>query len=213
MDTQNIKVLNYGGFIAISTHNGSRGLGASLDGVPTFEYMSMEDVEYLNSISPVFRTGRLEFEEDVRDKVYERLAIPDWRTRCIFERDIQGMIMHPTPEIMRRIVDVADILTIERFRGHMKVLIDHGCDVSVKVQNVIEERYKEINMGIMKSRMAITEPVEEKPSQEMESMKKEIEALKAMVAAKAVEPEKPAEKPQTKKVSAKASTRKKPAAK
>lgn len=211
MDTQNIKVLNYGGFIAISTRNGSRGLGASENGVPTFEYMSMNDIEYLNSISPVFRTGRLEFEENVREEVYEKLAIPDWRTRCIFERDIQGMILHPTPEIMRRIVDVADVQTIERFRGHMTVLVNNGYDVSVKVQDVINERYREINQGIRKSRMAITETPENNASQEVEAMKRELEQLKAMVNAKAEEPEK---KPAAKKPAAKkAPVKKKPAAK
>ena len=42
-------------------------------GVPTVLTMPFSDVEYINSRTPVFRNGRVQFDENERDGIYHAL--------------------------------------------------------------------------------------------------------------------------------------------
>ena len=185
MDIQNIKVLNYAPcFIAVSTRDRGVGLEPCRDGVPTFAYFTQKEIEYINSQSPVFRNGALEFEEADRQEVYKLLSIPDWNDRCIFERDIDDMILYPNANRMQRIIAIQDIQTIERIRGHVYKLVNEGNDVSIKVRNIVNKRFEEINAGIRISRIVVSPKTAAQGSvsantEDIEAMKKEMEEMRA----------------------------------
>lgn len=188
LDTQNIKVLNYAtSAVAVSTRERGVLLAPAEQGVPTFEFFTMQEVLYINSRSNCFRSGMLEFEEDVQEEVYAQLSIPDWREKCIFERDIDPMLLHPSMEQLQRIVASTDVQLIERFRGHLVRLMRSGGNVQVKVQRIIEVRHQELLQGRMKSGITLTPQTrgEATPNAEVEDLRREVEAMKELLAQKA----------------------------
>lgn len=195
MDSQkNYRVLNYTpNFVGVAARNRSVGLNPCEDGVPTFDYFSLEDIEYINSTSAAFRTGLLEFEEKDREALYQRLSIPDWKDRCIFERDIQDMLVHPTIDGLKKIIAITDVGTIERIRGNMEILKRYGVPISTKVEEVVNGRFRELNHGTRISRIVVS-PKAEEPNPEMESLRGEVAELKEMLAM-AMQQNKPAEEP------------------
>lgn len=186
MEARTIKVFNYTpSFVGVSTQMRNIGLEPATDGVPTYDFFNYEEIEYINSQSPVFRTGALEFEEGMRDELYAKLAIPDWRERCLFERDIDDMILNPTMEKMKRIVDIKDSQTMERIRGHLARLMYRGQHVSIKVSDIINTRFDELRRNIRESNIQITpKTVEAEVNQDtVNALQDQIAELKAMLQA------------------------------
>lgn len=180
LDKTNIKVLNFSrSFICVPCKDRNVGIDGSEDGIePNFDFFTMQELDYINAHCPlVFRTGMLEFEEEYRDEIYAALRIPDWRERCIFERDIDEMITNPTLESMKKIVGIKDIQTIERIRGHMVVLIARGAGVGINLQKVVDKRFNEISNGVIKTSIEV-----EQAQQPSQVVNQEVEALKAQMA-------------------------------
>lgn len=179
-DEHRIKVLSYQpSFVSVSGRTRNVGMRGSDGIVPTVEYFSFDDLEYMNSVSPVLRSGLLEIEDGAREEVYKRLNIlPE---SCIYERDIDDMLLHPTMEGMKRIVAVTDALTMERIRGHMA---KHYSVLTQNVIKVVEKRSKEIANGVRKTTIEI-EPVA-KPAnmnaEQIEQMTNQIDAQNNQIA-------------------------------
>lgn len=110
---------------------------------PGVEFLSAEDVKYVNSRTPVFKFGILEFADDERDEIYQELHIPNWKDIALFERDIDEMLLHPTKESLARIIALNNIHMLERIRGHMLGLVNAREDVSSRVIKLINERVEE----------------------------------------------------------------------
>ena len=71
----------------------------------------------INSRSPVFKFGILEFAEEDREEIYAELNMPNWKETTLFEKDIDEMLLHPTKESLQRIINVPNVQMIERIRG------------------------------------------------------------------------------------------------
>ena len=159
-DVKNIKVLSYlRNHLGLACRNREVGFSPSDGHNPTVEYMSFEDIEYVNSRSSVFKRGVLEFEDAYKDELYEELHIDP--SKCLYEREIDTMLLKPNEKNIRRIAEIADIQTIERVRGHMAVI--YG-SVTQDINRVVETRYKEITAGVRKSSI-ILEPVKKQDDQ------------------------------------------------
>lgn len=154
-DNQNIKVLNYGNSaVAAKGENKEYLFEGSFDGIPTVFYMSFKEIEYINSRSTAFRSGTLEFDESLRDDIYTALNMPDWKETVLFESVIEDLILNPTEENLKRITAIRDIFVFERIRGKLVYFTNEGIkDISNKVINVVNQRFKEINSGVAKSKI------------------------------------------------------------
>lgn len=156
---------------------GARGMG------PGVEFLPTEDVKYINGRSPVFKFGMLEFADDEREEIYAELNMPNWKETTLFERDIDTMLLHPTKESLQKIIDAPNVQTIERIRGHMIGLVNAGEDVSSRVIKLVDERTDEMRKHpTLPSKIKLVEKdYALPPSQEMESMRQEIEELKKLL--------------------------------
>lgn len=112
---------------------------------PGVEFLSSDDVKYINSRSPVFKFGMLEFSDDDREEIYNELGMPNWKDTVLFERDIDNILLHPTKESLQMILDAKNISVVERIRGHMIGLVNAGEDVSSRVIKLVNERSTEIS--------------------------------------------------------------------
>lgn len=186
---------------------------AASDGIPTIDHFTFQEIEFINSRSGVFRRGELRFEEDKEEEIFDLLHYPEWKKTLLSENDIKNLVMIPNKDNAERIISIKDNNTIERIRGVMNSLINQQVDVSTKMKNIINERFKEIRNGKIKSDIVVgkiespTVSVEEVDSlkEQLANMQKLMEKMMSQektteVVKNEVEPEKT--KPSTKTLSA-----------
>ena len=176
-DNQNIKVLNYSTSCqAVKTANREYKFEGSVNNVPSVFYMNFRDIEYINSRSNVIMTGGLVFDPSEQDEIYNALNLPNWKETVLFEDTIEDMILNPTIEKMQRILSIRDIATFERIRGKLVSFINQGnVDISNRVQDLIKERFRELNCGITNSKIILQK------NEKLVSNTNEISELKAQL--------------------------------
>lgn len=182
-DKDMVRVYNRGRCgVALGLQDRSVLLQGTLDPeFPTMETFTLKELEYVNTHTPVIRNGMIEFNEEEREEIYNALRCKDWRDTCIFENEINDMLISPSLEIMQKILNVKDMPTIDRIYAHMEALIAHNAvDVSNRVQMVVRERRKELTNGTTVTKIRVT------PKQP-EAQTVTQEELAAMVAAQVAE--------------------------
>ena len=174
-DTNKIRVLSYlPSRLAFSTRGRNAAFAPSDGETPVTEIMTLEDLEYLNDHSPVFRYGMLEFAEDERDELYEHLHIN--KEQCLFERDIDALLLKADEVALKRIIAIADAQTIARVRGHAALL---SGSIPSRVIDVVNYRYNEIRNGQRTSKIVVNKL----PSATNDEKDRQIEALQSQMAA------------------------------
>lgn len=126
-------------------------------GTPTVLTMFFSEVEYINARSSVFATGALRFDPAEQEKIYEALNLQNWRDTVLFDEEIERIIIEADSKGLQRFIDVKDIFTAERIRGHMIGLRNSpDYDISNRVIDLIEKRYDEINRGIRNTKISVS---------------------------------------------------------
>lgn len=154
---------------------------AASDGVtPTRELFTLEEIEYINDHSPVFRLGMLEFSESEQDDLNSMLHIDPHK--CLYERDIDALLLQADKSALERIIAINDAQTIGRVRGHAAML---SAKISNRVVDVVNYRYNEIRAGQRNSKIVVEKMPQHKEDlrdQQMAQMQKEMEAMRQMLA-------------------------------
>lgn len=180
-DTNKIRVLSYlPSRLAFSTRNRNAVFAPSDGETPVTEIMSLEDLEYLNDHSPALRFGMLEFYEDERDELYEHLHID--KDKCLFERDIDTLLLRADEDALNRIIAIADAQTIARVRGHAARL---SGSVPSRVLDVVDYRYNEIRNGQRTSKISVSKLPQAKPDEKdrkIEELQQQMQAMQNMLA-------------------------------
>lgn len=194
-ETEKISVLNYNeNRVSVEVApNKSYSFEPSVDGVtPTVIPMSIDEIRYANN-SSAFRNGTLFFEKSREEEVYKELNITNWED-ILTNSDICEIILHPNYDGLGKIVSIKDSAAFERVRAVFHKLKQDGThDVSVRVAQIINTRYKEllnrqINSSIKLTRKDIPETINsaevdelkaqnEKMQEQMEQMQKLIEQM------------------------------------
>lgn len=178
-----LKVLNYTpSVVCLETKRQTYTFAPCEDGIPSFESIAVEDIEYINGISPVFRSGILRFEDDVEAEVFEMLRIQDYKKSMWTESDIDDVLTNPTEENQNRLIEIRDTVTMDRVRSRMIVMQNRGShDVSTRVNDIVLKRYDEIMSGrvstALKAKRVETAPTRD----EMTRVEKQNEELKKQI--------------------------------
>lgn len=180
-DTNKIRVLSYlPSRLAFTTRNRNSFFAPSDGQVPVTEIMTLEDLEYLNDHSPALRYGMLEFYEDERDELYEHLHIN--KEKCLFERDIDDLLLKADEDALNRIIAIADAQTIARVRGHAARLAG---SVPSRVLDVVDYRYNEIRNGQRASKITVSKLPKNQPDakdRKIEELQSQMAAMQEMLA-------------------------------
>lgn len=181
-----IKVLNYSvnsiglqGQLREYYLEGSRG-------TPTVATMFFSEVEYINARSPVFSSGALRFDPIEQDKVYNALNLPSWESSVLFDEEIDRIIIEADHDGLQRFLDIKDVFTAERVRGHMIALRnspDH--DISNRVIDLIEKRYDEINRGVRNTKLSVSKTEKQMKSEHdprVSELEKQLAEMQAQMA-------------------------------
>ena len=156
-------------------------------GVPTVLTMPFSDVEYINSRTPVFRNGRVQFDENERDDIYHALYLDNWKDTVLFDEEIDRIIRENDMDAAARFVKIADVAEIHRVRSHMVALQnDDGAEISNRMIDIINQRYDEINRGVRNSEINLGKAKERAKQDEdprITAMMEQMAALQAQLAA------------------------------
>ena len=153
---------------------------ASVEGIPTVEYVTLEELKFLNSQSKDIRTGNITINAEDRDEAFKALNIVD-RGEYFDNDTIKDAIINPTAEGMRKLVGITDKFTFERVYAQFIGLKNNGeYDISNRVANVLERRFDEIQHRIFNTKITINEHGF-KPKEDIEEVKKKNETLETTV--------------------------------
>lgn len=151
----------------------------SVDGeIPSVIPMTFEQIRYANNYN-TFRGGFLFFDKTKEKEIYEELGIANWED-ILNNKEIRDILLSPSYEGLKKIIDIKDSAVFERVRAAFHKLKAEGTsDISVRVQQIISTRYKElqnkkVNTSIVLEKKDIVQSVSNK---EVESLKAENKAM------------------------------------
>ncbi len=148
------------------------------NGVPSVQIIPYSEIKVVNSTSNIFREGYLFFEHEDKDILYESLGIKEWQL-ILSQKDIENIILNPTKKGLQRLIDVKTVSYFERIRGVFSKLKKCGTyDISIRVQSIIETRYKELSRGIVNTKIIINPVDTSSDNDDVNILKEQIEELK-----------------------------------
>ena len=170
-----IAVLNYNeSNICIPTNISTHILPPAVDGVPSVDYLSFAEINYVNGISDCFRTGLVQFEDKDKEEIYSASHFSDWKN-IITNAEIKDILLNPTIEGLQKIIGVTNKSVFDRIRTIFVGLKENpDNDISNRVIKIMETRENEFKRGIYKSQI-ILKP---KDASEKAISKDEIDAIK-----------------------------------
>ncbi|KAF6626951.1 hypothetical protein H6F38_23120 [Paenibacillus sp. EKM208P] len=117
--------------------------------------MYFSEIRNINNQSNIFREGFLRFSKEKEKDVYEKLGISDWQN-ILKDTDIEDIILNPTKEGIERLLAIRSTSLFERVRGILIQLDNSGRhDISGRVKNAIQIRYKEIYQGKLQTEIIV----------------------------------------------------------
>lgn len=156
----------------------------SSDGeIPSVIPMTLEQIRYANNYN-AFRGGFLFFEKDKEKEIYEELGITNWEG-ILNNKEIREILLSPSYEGLKKIVDIKDSAVFERVRAAFhKLKVEGTNDVSVRVQQIISTRYKELQNKKVTTSIVIEKKdlIQSVPNKEVEYLRAENKAMQEQLA-------------------------------
>ena len=163
---------------------------AGEDGTPTVEYLTLEEIIWVDSNTNAIRTGLITINEDDREEVFKEIKFEDG-DKIITNKDVENILLNPSVDGLSKIIEITDASTFDRVYAVFVGLKEGGSvDISNRVINLMNERYKEFKRGQNVSHIKIerkdTETViSQDRAKELESqnksLKQELSELKDMM--------------------------------
>ena len=151
-----IPVYNYNeSNICIPTNISTHILPPAVDGVPSVDYLSFAEINYINGISDCFRTGLVRFDDNDKEEIYSALGFADWKN-ILTNDEIRDILLNPTIEGLQRIIDVTNTSIFDRIRTIFVSLKENtDNDISNRVIKIMETRELEFKRGIYKTQIVL----------------------------------------------------------
>ena len=160
-----IPVYNYNeSNICIPTNISTHILPPAVDGVPSVDYLSFAEINYINGISDCFRTGLVRFDDNDKEEIYSALGFADWKN-ILTNDEIKDILLNPTIDGLQRLIDVTNSSIFDRIRTIFVSLKENtDNDISNRVIKIMETRELEFKRGIYKTQIVLKpKDVSEKP--------------------------------------------------
>ena len=160
-----IPVLNYNeSNVCIPTNISTHILPPAVDGVPSVDYLSFAEINYVNGISDCFRTGMVRFDDNDKEEVYSALNIANWEN-ILTNDEIRDILLNPTIDGLQRIIDVTNRSIFDRIRTIFVSLKENtDNDISNRVIKIMETREQEFKRGVYKTQIVLKpKDIPEKP--------------------------------------------------
>lgn len=183
LDTvKHISVLNYNeNCVSINVApNKSMILEAASGEIPTLTPMTLDEIRYANN-SNAFKTGVLEFPEELEDEIYNELRID--KDKVLKLKDIREILCHPTKEGLIKILSLNSLSDFDRIRSQFYKLKADGYKLTLDIADIIQRRTKELFNNQVKTNIIIDDADVVDPSNKRVSeLEKELADMKSLMA-------------------------------
>lgn len=181
LEMKEIDILNYNSFsITIQTKDANKLIPSMKNNEPGREQLSPSEIKYIHNQGNAFKDGLLCFPKDIEKEVYEEiLRIKDWQN-ILQNDDIKEIILNPTTEGLSRIVNCESPMVFDRVRAIYTNMINQGThNISYRVIQVLDDRFKEIQNKIYKTKIDLTNKklTVDNSSSEVNNLKEQNEKL------------------------------------
>lgn len=151
-----IPIFNYNeSNICIPTNVSTHILPPAIDGVPSVDYLSFAEINYINGISDCFRTGLVRFDDNDKEEIYKALNIGNWED-ILTNNEIREILLNPTIEGLQKIIDITNVSIFDRIKTIFVSLKENtDNDISNRVIKIMETREQEFKRGIYKSQIVL----------------------------------------------------------
>lgn len=188
LDKDNILVLSYNeNKVCVDGANESYNFNPSNGVDPVINIMSLKDLQFINSNTGLIKTGWLTFQEEEKEEIFNALHIRDWKN-ILTKEELKDIMLNPTIEGLQKIIDINDESYYDRVRIALHILMTDGEDVSSRVKNIVDARYKELVRKQRKSSIVLSQKdvsVSNNKAKELEAqnaeLKSQLEEMKAMM--------------------------------
>lgn len=176
---KHISVLNYNeNCVCVNIAPGkSLKFDESSFGQPTTIPLTLDEIKYVNN-GNAFKTGLLEFPEDIEDELYEELRID--KNKVLKLRDISNILLNPTKSGLQKIVGINNLSDFDRVRGQFQKLKNDGYKLTLDIANIIDTRTKELFNNQIRTNIVIDDadiPANDSRVQELERQLEEMKML------------------------------------
>jgi len=176
---KHISVLNYNeNCVCVNTAPGkSLKFDESSFEQPTTIPLTIDEIKYVNN-GNVFKTGLLEFPEDIEDELYEELRID--KNKVLKLRDISNILLNPTKSGLQKIIGINNLSDFDRVRGQFQKLKNDGYKLTLDIANIIDTRTKELFNNQIRTNIVIEDadiPANDSRVQELERQLEEMKML------------------------------------
>lgn len=184
--TKNYLVLNYGHSpIGISTRHENYLIPGAEGDVPASLPLTIDEIQVVNSNSPVFKVGMLRFEGKDEKDIYEELRILNWQD-ILTDQAIEDILLNPDAESLQRLVSIESEPYYERIRGVYMGLKSAGAAISLNVSNAIEARREELLRHKRTTDIRVTANPDGQSkaasSEEVDDLKRQLAEMQTMMA-------------------------------
>nr|DAE59732.1 MAG TPA: protein of unknown function (DUF5320) [Caudoviricetes sp.] len=151
-----IPIFNYNeSNICIPTNVSTHILPPAIDGVPSVDYLSFAEINYINGISDCFRTGLVRFDDNDKEEIYRTLNIANWEN-ILTNNEIKEILLNPTIEGLQKIIDITNVSIFDRVKTIFVSLKENtDNDISNRVIKIMGTREQEFKRGIYKSQIVL----------------------------------------------------------
>lgn len=183
-DKGTINILNYNDNpVVVSTRDTAYVLEPASGNVPSKTPFTIPEIQTMHGNGNAFESGNVRFEEEDEAEIYEILRIVNWKD-ILTNDEIVDIILNPTYEGLKRIVDVKSSSVFERIRGIYTRLKNDECnDISNRIERIITTRYRELISGKSKTEIVLTPKDSKKATSiNVDEIKNQNEALMQQIA-------------------------------
>lgn len=180
-ELKHISVLNYNeNCVCINiAPNKSVVLEAASYDEPTVLPLTLDEIRYANN-SPVFKTGTLEFSDDVEDEMYELLRINE--NNVLKLKDIRKILLSPTKDGLLKILSMTSSSNFDRVRGQFQKLKSEGYKLTLDIDDLIKRRTSELFNNQIKTSIIIDDAdVVSNDKTRVAELEKEIAEMKKLL--------------------------------
>lgn len=120
--------------------------------MPSVDYLSFAEINYINGISDCFRTGLVRFDDNDKEEIYRTLNIANWEN-ILTNNEIKEILLNPTIEGLQKIIDITNVSIFDRVKTIFVSLKENtDNDISNRVIKIMETREQEFKRGIISLR-------------------------------------------------------------
>lgn len=148
-------------------------------GIPTTIPLSFDEIKYANN-SFVFKSGTLEFPEEIEEEMYKELRID--REKVLKLDEIKDILLHPTKKGLRKILSIQLLSDFDRVRGQFYKMKNEGYKLTLDLADIIERRTRELFDNKIKTSIIIDDNDIAIPSDEkIHELEEKLAAMEALL--------------------------------